>query len=195
MNKQFFILIGRSGCGKGTQAEMLKKDLETKGVENVVHITTGGSFREFITRDTYVSSLTRDLVKTGGLPSEFLAVWNWTNIFINTLKGGETVLLDGAPRRPLEVEQLHGAITFLGYENPIVIYVNVSEKWATERLLARGRDDDKNQEDIARRMGWFEKDVLPTIDVYLHDPRYKVLHINGEQTVEEVHKEIIDKLG
>ncbi len=194
MQKQFFIFIGRSGCGKGTQAELLKKELESKGVENVVHITTGDGFRAFAKQDTYVSSLSRKVNELGELQPEFLAVYNWANIFIQTLKGGETILLDGAPRKPFEVHVLHSAITFLGYEKPIVIYVDVSEGWSKERLLARGREDDKEIEDIDRRLSWFETEVLPTLDVYLHDPRYKVLHINGEQTIEEVHAEIVKKL-
>jgi adenylate kinase family enzyme len=43
-------------------------------------------------------------------------------------------------------------------------------------------------------MEWFEKDILPIIDVYSRDPRYTFVHIKGEQTVEEVHKEILNKL-
>jgi hypothetical protein len=43
-------------------------------------------------------------------------------------------------------------------------------------------------------MEWFETDVLPTLEVYQHDPRYTVVHINGNQTIEDVHKEILQKL-
>lgn len=192
--KQFFIFIGRSGCGKGTQAELLKKSLEEKGIEKVLHITTGDGFRAFIEQDTYISSLSREVNTTGALQPEFLAVYNWANIFIQTIKGGETILLDGAPRKPFEVHVLHSAITFMGYEKPVVVYVDVSESWARERLIGRGREDDKQGEEIERRLSWFETEVLPTLQVYLEDPRYKVLHINGEQTIEEVHKEILEKL-
>ena len=195
MQKQFFILIGRSGCGKGTQADLLKKVLEEQGTENVTHVTTGGGFREFATSGTYISKLSSKVNEEGGLQPEFLAVWNWSNIFINTLKGDETIILDGAPRKPFEVHVLHSAITFLGYEKPVVIYVDVSEKWAKERLLGRGREDDKNESEITRRLSWFETEVLPTLDVYLNDPRYKVLHINGEQSIEDVHKEIVEKFN
>lgn len=186
--------MGRSGCGKGTQADLLKKALEERGTDNVLHVTTGGGFREFVQGDTYVAGLARKVNEEGGLQPEFLAVWNWSNIFINTLKGGETIILDGAPRKPFEVHVLHSCIQFLGYGTPTVIYLNVSEGWAKERLLARGRDDDKNVADVERRLSWFETEVLPSIDVYQHDPRYEFVHVNGEQTVEEVNKEIISKL-
>lgn len=195
MKKQFYILIGRSGSGKGTQAELLKSKLETDGIENVVHITTGGSFRDFIAEGSYVAKLAHEVNDTGGLQPEFLAVWGWTNLFINTLKGNETVILDGAPRKPFEASVLHSAIVFLGYHKPIVIYLDVSESGSREHIKNRGRDDDNDESGVTSRMNWFETDVLPTLDFYLHDPRYIVLHINGNQTIEEVHKEIIEKLS
>jgi adenylate kinase family enzyme len=195
MQKYFFIFLGRSGGGKGTQAALLKKTLEEKGVSNVLHVTTGGGFREFIKGDSYIAECARNINNTGGLQPEFLAVWIWSNIFINTLKGGETVLLDGAPRKPFEVEVLHSAIRFLGYEKPVVIYLDVTEGEARKHVATRGRDDDKKEEVVAKRMDWFETDILPTLDVYKQDPRYTVLHINGNQTIEKVHEELIAKIS
>ena len=194
MDKQFFIFIGRSGSGKGTQAELFKSVLEKKG-KTVKHITTGGGFREFIKSDNYIASCANKVNQVGGLQPEFLAVWNWSNIFINSLTENDSVILDGAPRKVYEVQALHSAITFLRYKDPVVIYVDVSEGWAKEKLLLRGRDDDKNVDDIDKRLSWFETEVLPVIDVYMHDPRYKFVHVNGEQTIDGVHKEIINKLA
>lgn len=188
-------MLGRSGSGKGTQAALLKSLLETKYNNRVTHVTTGGGFREFIAGSTYASRVAKDINDTGGLQPEFLAVWNWSNIFINTLQGDETVILDGAPRKPFEATILHSAITFFGYKNPVVIYLDVSESGSREHLVKRGREDDREESQVASRMGWFETDVLPALDVYYNDPRYKVVHINGDQTIEEVHKEIVEKLA
>ncbi len=195
MEKQFFILIGRSGSGKGTQAALLQGALEDRGAKKVTHITTGGGFREFIQSGSYIANLAKEVNSTGGLQPEFLAVWSWSNIFIKTLTGDETIILDGAPRKPFEAGILHSAISFLGYQKPVVIYLDVSESGSREHIAGRGREDDKNEDDVTRRMNWFETDVLPTLDVYIHDPRYSVLHINGNQAIEDVHKEIMEKLG
>lgn len=195
MQKQFFILIGRSGSGKGTQAELLRSTLMNQGVEKVIHVTTGGGFRDFITKDNYVAKLAKNINDTGALQPEFLAVWGWSNFFIDNLKGGETIILDGAPRKPFEVHVLHSAINFLGYQKPIVIYLETSESVSRKHIALRGREDDKIESDVTNRMDWFETDVLPTLDVYLNDPRYTVLHINGNQTIEEVQNEIMQKLN
>lgn len=187
--------MGRSGSGKGTQALLLKKVMEEKGFSNALHITTGGGFRNFIQSGGYVANLAKSVNDTGGLQPEFLAVWSWANTFIETLQGGESIILDGAPRKPFEAGILHSAITFFGYTDPVVVYLDIPESGARTHIAGRGRDDDKDEDDVANRMNWFETDVLPTLDVYLNDPRYKVLHINGSQTIDEVHQEILEKLN
>ncbi len=193
--KQFFIFIGRSGCGKGTQAELLKTYLESKN-ENlkVTHITTGGGFREFINSDTLSAKNAKLINDTGGLQPEFLAIWNWANIFINTLTGEETVMLDGAPRRLIEVTALHSAINFYGYAKVKVVYLDVTDDWATNRLIERGRDDDSTAEEIQKKMDWFKNDILPVVDWYNNDPEYQFLHINGERSIDDIHSDIISRI-
>lgn len=194
MEKKFYIIVGRSGSGKGTQAELLKKFLEERGASKVLHVTTGGGFREFIAGDSYVATLSKELTNTGGLNPEFLAIWNWSNIFIKNLSGNETVILDGAPRRMGEMEPLHSAIKFFGYEIPVIIHLNVSETWAMEKLTSRGREDDTMRIEQEKKMEWFNNNVLPCLDAYSRDPRYIFMHINGEQSIEDVHAELVSKL-
>ena len=43
-------------------------------------------------------------------------------------------------------------------------------------------------------MVYFEKDVVPVINYYEKESRHKLTRINGEQSVEEVHKEILEKV-
>lgn len=194
MEKSFYIIMGRSGCGKGTQADLLKKALEERGAEKVLHVTTGGGFRKFIAGDSYTAATCRELVNSGGLSPEFLAIWNWSNIFIENVSGNETIILDGAPRRMDEINPLHGAIKFYGYGKPTILYLDVSENWAMDKLAARGREDDREIEEQKRKMEWFNEDMLPCIDAYSRDSRYAFIHVNGEQTIEEVHAELIRKL-
>jgi len=194
MEKQFFIIIGRSGCGKGTQAELLKDYLSQKGLSNVIHLSTGEGFREFSKGENYVATLSRYTNDQGGLQPEFLAVWNWSNIFINKLNEDDSVILDGAPRKVFEKDILHSAIKFFGFERPKVIYLDVSESWAKERLNERKRHDD-TEEDIKNRMEWFNTEVLPVVSAYRDDERYDFIHVNGEKEMDEVHKEIIQSIN
>ncbi len=186
-------MVGRSGCGKGTQAKLLKEYLEGCGAEDVLHITTGGTFRDMMQREEYIPKMSKDINDKGGLMPEFLAVWNWSNIFIDKLKENTTVILDGAPRKIHEAHLLDSALNYLDFKKPIVIHIDVSEEWSRERLSARGRDDD-TKESIDRRMSWYESDVLPVIEYYKHNTNYEYVNINGEDTIENINLNIIKNL-
>jgi adenylate kinase len=159
-----------------------------------VHITTGGNFRKFTLGESFAAKKASALASEGSLLPEFLGIWNWSNIFIETLQGNETVILDGAPRRMAEVEALHSALKFYEYDHATVIYLDVSATWALDKLASRKREDDTKPEFAEKKMEWFDTDVLPVLDMYSRDPRFTYVHINGEQTVEEVHEELLDKV-
>lgn len=192
--------MGRPGSGKGTQAQLLKTYLEEQMYTDVVHITTGGTFREFIKGDNFIAAKARDLQNRGGLQPEFLAIWNWTNVFIGQVKENTTVILDGAPRKIIEQEAMHEFFRFTGYGKPYVIYVDVSDAWALDRQKYRQsqtiekRPDTNGEDEIKRRLELFDMDILPCIAAFEKDPRYLFVHINGQKTIEEVHNEIISKL-
>ncbi len=192
-SKQFFIFIGRSGCGKGTQAELLKEYLNSNGYDDVLHVTTGGTFREMMQRREYIPTLSKEIDGRGGLMPEFLAVWNWSNIFVDKLQKETSVILDGAPRRIHEANILGAAINYLEYVNPIVVHIDVSESWAKDRLLARGRADD-TEKAIQSRMDWFRLDVQPVLEYYKTSGDYKYIEISGEDSIENIHRALMEKL-
>ena len=59
-----------------------------------------------------------------------------------------------------------------------------------ERASKENRADD-NAESINRRLDWYDRDVKPAIEMYRRDRDYDFIEINGEQTVESVHRDII----
>jgi len=194
MKKRFFIIMGRSGSGKGTQAKFLQELLEQNSFDDVRHITTGAGFRTFNAMDVYSSRLSKEVTNNGGLNPEFLAIWNWTSLFLQEIQENTTVILDGAPRKMIEVEALRGALSFYGYEKPIVIYLDTSEAWATERLIGREREDDAKKEGREQKMQWFLDNVLPCIAYFKNDTNYDFIHVLGEKTKEEVAEEVREKV-
>lgn len=189
--------MGKPGSGKGTQAELFKSVLE-KDHPHVMHITTGGSFREFMKGDSFMSRRTTEVQNAGLLQPEFLSIWNWCSVLINNLKEDTTVILDGAPRKVLEVEAMHEVFPFLQYGRPIVLHVEVSDEWAIDRQTYRAsiehRPDSSSEEKIRERLNEFKKHIVPCLEILQKDDRYDFIHINGEQTVEEVHAELMSKL-
>jgi adenylate kinase family enzyme len=120
----------------------------------------------------------------------------WSSALIENLKGDEDLILDGMPRKKDQADVLHSVFDFYSYGKPKVIYINVPREWATEKLLTRkdGRDDDQIEK-INTRQDWFDTDVIPVLEFYKNHPEYEFLDINGNQTIEEVHSEIMSKIG
>lgn len=194
MDQKVFILIGRSGCGKGTQGALLTKYLkETDPKREVLYVQSGAEFREFIKGDSATQKISNRLYAEDKLQPEFLSVYMWINILIRNYKENEHIIFDGAPRRRHEAGVLDSIFDFYNIKNPIVINIEVSEAWATERLTARHRMDDKS-EDIAKRLAWYNTDVVPAIEYYKNNPRYKFVQINGERSINEIHQEILAKI-
>lgn len=195
MSPKTFIFYGASGSGKGTQALLLKKYLEKiDNSRKTLYMETGVHLRELAKDDSYTSHLTRDVIENGSLMPEFLPIWTWSNFLINNFTGKENLILDGLARRVDEAPVLDGALKFYKSEKPSVIILNVSDSWSTKRLTERGRRDD-NKEGIKRRIDWYKLNVIPTIEFFRNQiSTYNTYDINGEQTIEEVHNEIIGKL-
>jgi adenylate kinase len=188
-----FIFIGRSGSGKGTQAELLKTHVESQSQREVRYIQTGQRFREFIGTNTYTSNLSKEIIANGELMPEFLGVWVWSSIFVENMKGDEHLILDGMPRRLREAQILDSAMEFYNRDMPLVINVHISKEEAEKRLLERGRADDVPEE-IERRLAWFETDVAPVLEYYERDRRYNYITVDGEQSIEKIHKTITSKI-
>lgn len=194
MPPQTFVFIGRSGCGKGTQVALLEKLLKEKDPSTeIIHLETGSKFREFIKGDGYSNKLSLEIYKKGERQPDFLAVRFWADMLVEQIQNGEHIIIDGICRSLPEAKIFSTVSEF--YDRKItVIHINVSRKWSTERLLARGRDDDDNS-GIEKRLDWFEEDTQPAIDYFRSDGGYVFIDVNGEQPIEDVHKELVEKIG
>lgn len=189
-----FLFIGRSGCGKGTQAEFLIKYLKTNDKRPVLYLYAGNKMRELAERkNNLTSQITKKVLLEGGKQPDFLAIWYWSNELVEKMTEDVHLVIDGSPRTAMEAEIWDEAFEFYGRKDIKPIYVEVSTKWATEKLLKRKRFDD-TEERIRNRMAYFDKIVYPAIEYYKNKSRNKLIKINGEPAIEEVHKEIIEKL-
>ena len=96
--------------------------------------------------------------------------------------------MDGFPRTVPQAERFENGIK-------AAIYLKVSDKEALWRLA--GRDDENREDDtlhaIKKRIALFHEKTEPVIEYY----RAKgVVHeIDGEKSIEDIHSEILEKIG
>ena len=198
MKKETFIFIGASGCGKGTQVELLKGELTKRDPGTpIFHLQTGQHFREFAKEQSYAARIAKEAQERGELLPGFLSMWLWSDIFIKNLTGNEHLVIDGSPRTVDEAEHLDVALKFFRRATPTVVFIKVSPEWSVTRMKERATKEnraDDSEASIARRLSWFEREVLPTVERYRRDRDYRFLEVNGEQTVNEVHQEVLGKV-
>jgi adenylate kinase family enzyme len=195
MSQKTFIFIGRSGCGKGIQAKLLSEYLKEKTPNvPIFYLETGQTFRDLISRGSFTSNLAKEINEVGGLQPEFLAVWAWSHLLVENLRGDEHLIIDGTPRKLQEALVLDSALKFYKRYKSNIVYINVSKEGSRERLLSRKRADD-TEDDIEKRLAWFETDVVPAIEVFRNNDDYNFIEIKGERTIQEIHKELIEKIS
>lgn len=193
MTPQTFIFIGRSGCGKGTQAKLIQDYLKKYDSDReILYIQTGAEFREFIKGTSITAQLSKAVYDKGQFQPEFLAIYMWTNILVHKYSVNEHLVMDGMPRMYHEAGVLDSVWPFYKMRPPHVIYIDISKEESKKRLLARKRLDDTEIE-IAERLAWFEEKVVPTLDFFKNNPDYDYVSVNGMQPAEDVHKEILAK--
>lgn len=196
MELQTVIFIGPSGCGKGTQAKLLKEYLEKHDTEHPTHyFQTGDKFREFMEGDKHTHRKIKDVLSRGGLAPGFLPIWIWGSLFIEGVTGDDHIITDGFPRRAEESPILHTAFEFYERKQPTVISFEMPDDIIVERLVNGRKRFDDTPEKVAERLRWFRRDVSLAIKFFEENPYYRVHTVDGSRTVEEVHTTIIDVLG
>lgn len=196
MSPKTFVLVGRSGGGKGTQARLLTDYIQRNDTESLpfLYVETGQHFRDFISKDGYTNNLAQEVSKDGGLQPDFLAIWNWSDIVVKELKDQMHLLIDGTPRSLAEAEVLDTALTFYKRKEPVIIYINVSAEWSRAHMKKRGRADDSQDSFIEHRINWFDDKVIPAIEFYRNSKLHEFIEVNGELSIEEIHSEIIKSI-
>ena len=197
MAQRTFIFIGRSGCGKGTQAALLVHEIEQRDPEKrpILYLETGAKFREFIKGDKYSNKLASKILQMGDRQPDFLAVYNWSNILVQEMDAEKHLVVDGMPRSYQEALVFDSAINFYNLSRPVVIYINVNKERSRERLVLRGRADDVLPEVIEKRLSWFDTEVGPALEYFKHHSGYLFIEVNGEQTIEKVFADITSGLN
>lgn len=189
------ILIGPSGCGKGTQAKMLKEYLEKVDTEHPVrYLQTGEKFREFMKGDTYIQKKVKEDLENGKLMPGFLPITLWSELFIENITGNDHIICDGFPRRSEESPILHSAFEFLERKNPTVLSFELDDEVLIDRLVNGRKRFDDTPEGVISRLRFFRKDVSLAIKFFEEHPYYTVVHVNGDQTPEEVLQDILEAL-
>lgn len=160
------LLIGPQGSGKSTQGKLLAQFL------GLPYISTGDLFRE-------MGGEIKQILDQGKLVDD-----QTTAKIVEAKLNGEEYrngfILDGYPRTMEQIKLFDP-----GFDK--VIYLDLSDKEATKRLLVRGREDD-TEELIAERLRNYHRQTDPISDYYRQKEILK--QIDGLGSIEEIQQRI-----
>ena len=190
MNKpiQTLIMLGKPGAGKGTQSGILKERLRYSV------IGLGDFFRGISKQDTFVSNKIKHTIDQGILLPDWIPSYVLIDKLFHEIKTEDSIIFEGAARSQKQAELLHLALEW--FERPYkAIYIDISDQEAIERLGSRRElinraDDDENH--IKTRLEMHHSSVVPGIEFFREQGT--LIEINGAQAMEDVSKEIIQKL-
>ena len=171
------ILIGIQGAGKSTQGNLLTENL------HIPYLSTGHIFREMSKEKTPLGRYIKETMNAGYLIPDNKTV----KIVEEYLKRPEYhngYIMDGFPRTPQQAKKFENGIDH-------VFYLKVSDREALWRLAYRNEEgrDDETLPAILKRIELFHKFTEPVIEYYRQTGQLR--EIDGEQSIEDIHKEIM----
>jgi adenylate kinase len=191
-----FIFFGNVGSGKGTQVKLLQEYLAKKDGKEQVYVYPGAEYRRLVKSGNYTGKLVEKTIVHGHLQPDFLTTSIVADILISNLTPEKYLFFDGYPRTVAQSESLEEMMDFYARKTGRVkiIYLGLSREEALKRNLKRGRHDD-TEAGLAKRFDEYEKNVVPSMNYFKGKEGYEIYSINGEQSVEDVHKDIIAALN
>lgn len=189
-----FIFIGRSGAGKGTQLELLKQYIIEQYKLPVQTLVMGDIYRSFFKESGFIQDVARDVsMNQGKFQPNFLTNALFVRKAIDVLDATSVFFFDGYPRTADQLRITKELLDYIKRDNIYVINIDVSRDSVKKRMLARGRGDD-SESAIENRLNEYDDNVVPMLASITQDPALKYVVIDGEPTIEEIHRNLVEKI-
>jgi len=217
-NKKVVIILGPPGSGKGTQAKLLFQKLRLE------YFGSGESLRQRQKVKDFSGKKLAGVMRKGEWVPSFVISKIWMNKLeeFKQKKNFNGFISDGSPRMILEAELFDEALNWYEWQDKVrVILIDISKKESFNRLTKRRqckkcgglipwigefkklkrcdkcngelvvRTDDKPGS-IKKRLKEFQEKTMKVINYY--GKQNKLIRINGEQSIENVFKDILRTL-
>jgi len=176
------VILGKQGAGKGTQCALLVDHF------GIPHISTGDMLRAAVSEGTELGLKAKAIMDAGDLVSDDVIL----GIVEERLAEPDAengFLLDGFPRTDAQAQGLVEMLAPQGID--IAIDIEVPDDVVTQRMLARGRDDD-TPEAIQRRLQLYQEETAPLLDFF--SSLGVLAAVDGLGTEQEVQSRIISAI-
>ena len=213
----YVVFTGAPGCGKGTQARILKEKT------HICHLSTGEMLREYAAQDTPLGRDLKALLDKGEFATDEMIIEMVRNR-IGQPDCERGFILDGFPRTLPQAEVLESLLAEKGIKLTCVLEIQVPDEIIMERILGRysclkcgagyhdrfqkpkvygvcdvcggtefGRRKDDNRATVQNRLVNYRLLTYPTIPFF--EKRGLLRTVDGTGTIEAVSHKIDEILG
>ena len=213
----YVVFTGAPGCGKGTQARILKEKT------HICHLSTGEMLREYAAQDTPLGRDLKALLDKGEFATDEMIIEMVRNR-IGKPDCEHGFILDGFPRTLPQAELLESLLAEKGIKLTCVLEIQVPDEIIMERILGRysclkcgagyhdkfqkpkvygvcdvcggtefGRRKDDNRATVQNRLVNYRLLTYPTIPFF--EKRGLLRTVDGTGTIEAVSNKIDEILG
>jgi adenylate kinase len=182
------LVLGPQGAGKGTQAKRIADEY------SLPHISTGDMFRSAIAAQTELGKQVEPLLAAGRLVPDDVTI-ELIRERLGSDDAADGFVLDGFPRTVAQAQSFDELLKELGLRLDAILFFDLPDEVATERLLKRGAEDsrvDDTPEVIAQRLRTYHEQTEPIVEHYRVTGRLVPLH--ADRSIDEVWSEIQDAL-
>lgn len=175
------VLLGRPGSGKGTQGDLLKKEL------GYVHISTGEILRASIAEGSPVGLKAKRFVESGTLVPDDLILSLISDRLGELVGNAPGVIFDGFPRTVAQAEALQHILLATGINSTFIIELRLNDTDALSRIHGRKMDSgsearsDDRLDIVAARMEVYESQTKPVVDFYEQLGILRVIDASGDR--------------
>ena len=203
----YIVLLGPPGVGKGTQAELLARQI------SLPHVSSGDLFRENMKGHTELGKRAQQFMDSGALvPDDLTIAMVEDRLAKSDCSAG--AILDGFPRTPEQAEALRGILAKVSADVDLVPFITAPPEVLVRRIAGRwtcrahghvyheefnppkvqGKCDldgsdlfqrpDDTAETVAKRIQVYLEQTMPLVEYYR--ARHKLVEINGALPIDQV---------
>lgn len=209
------IILGPQGSGKGTQAQLLSEKY------GMLNFESGEIFREMVKGDSPYKEQLMATMNKGELVPDQIANSVIEDYLKKINVNNKSIIFDGFPRSLSQLKMLEEFLLSKGEKIDGVINIEISEDESVKRISSRRicerdgrtynlitnppptpdrcvcggnlihRDDDK-EEIVRKRSQVYKSRTEPLVAIL--SGKTKLININGEKPIEDIHKQILEEL-
>jgi adenylate kinase len=183
------VLLGPPGSGKGTQAALLKEEL------NVPHISTGALLRDAAERGTQLGLQAKALSDKGELvPDDVIS--GMLEERLNEADVANGFILDGYPRNLAQAKSLDILLARLGQPVEEAVLIDIDAEHIVKRIAKRAQEEgraDDNEETVRNRLRVYAEQTAPVANYY--EEKGLLTRVLGDGTIPEIFQRVLSVLN